>query len=206
MKKKLPKINLSDWGTVEEGSPPIPKDPNKISLTPTGKDGKELEWYGHSWAGVIAYAKALGLKYTDVGSLIETTYGDRTTFKQILFAQEVHKSLDMVDYYRRPRLEMAPTGIESKMHYAIRMEQKKIFKLYAEAGGKARDKYKGAAALYAKVYKKRKSFVEAYLFENKETKAQRAKTANAVSKALGTDKIFKDIFKDIKVPKKKSKK
>jgi hypothetical protein len=112
----------------------------------------------------------------------------------------------MVDYYRRPRLEMAPTGTESKMHYAIRMEQKKIFKLYAEAGGKARDKYKGAAALYAKVYKKRKSFVEAYLFENKQTKAQRAKTANAVAKALGHDKIFKDIFKDMKVPKKKSKK
>ena len=45
-----------------------------------------------------------------------------------------------------------------------------------------------------------------FVFENKQTKAQRAKTANAVAKALGHDKIFKDIFKDMKVPKKKSKK
>ena len=72
-KKKLPKINLEDWGTIEEG---MPKVKNKISLVPTGKNGQEIEWYGRSWAGVIDYAKALGLKYTDVGSLLENTYGD----------------------------------------------------------------------------------------------------------------------------------
>jgi hypothetical protein len=133
-KKKLPKINLDDWGTIEEG---MPKVKNKISLVPTGKDGQEIEWYGRSWAGVIDYAKALGLKYTDVGSLIENTYGDRTSFKQIIFAQQVHKSLSMLDYYRRPRIKVAPTGKESDMHYAIRMDQKAIFKLYKEAGGSA---------------------------------------------------------------------
>ena len=39
-KKKLPKINLEDWGTIEEG---MPKVKNKISLIPTGKDGLELK-------------------------------------------------------------------------------------------------------------------------------------------------------------------
>jgi hypothetical protein len=194
---------LELFGTVEPGAPNLK---NKVSLVPTGKDGKEVEWYGRSWAGVIDYAKALGLKYTDVGSLLENTYGDRTSFQEILFAQEVHKSLDKVYYYRRPRLKMAPTGTESDMHYAIRMQQPKIFKLYAAAGGKAKDKFKGAAALYSKVYKKRKSFVEAYLYENKQTREQAAKTAKARAKALGTKEIFKDIFKDMKVPKKKSKK
>ena len=199
-KKKLPKIDLKDWGSFEEGAP---NSKNKVSLVPTGKDGKEIEWYGRSWAGVIDYAKALGLKYTDVGSLLENTYGDRTSFQEILFAQEVHKSLEMVDYYRRPRLKMAPSGTESKMHYAIRMQQAKIFKLYAKAGGKAKDKFKGAAALYSKVYKKRKSMVEAYLHENKQTREQAAKTAEAVSKALGTNKVFKEIFKKETALKKK---
>ncbi|MCH1559051.1 MAG: hypothetical protein L7T23_02745 [Alphaproteobacteria bacterium] len=201
-KKNLPEINLDDWGTFEEGMPKVKKN---ISLIPVGKDGKEIEWYGRSWAGVIDYAKALGLKYTDVGSLLENTYGDRTSFQEILFAQEVHKSLEMVDYYRRPRLKMAPSGTESKMHYAIRMQQAKIFKLYAKAGGKAKDKFKGAAALYSKVYKKRKSMVEAYLHENKQTSEQAAKTAEAVSKALGTEKVFRDIFKKEAVIKKKKK-
>ena len=189
-KKKLPKINLEDWGTIEEG---MPKVKNKISLIPTGKDGQEIEWYGRSWAGVIDYAKALGLKYTDVGSLLENTYGDRTSFQEIIFAQEVHKSLEMVDYYRRPRLKMAPSGTESKMHYAIRMQQTKIFKLYSVAGGRAKDKFKGIAAMYSKIYKKRKDMVEAYLHENKQTKEQAAKTTEAVSKVLGTDKLFKKI-------------
>jgi len=192
MKKKLPKINISDYGSFEKGSPPRK---NKVSLVPTGKDGKEIEWYGRSWAGVIDYAKALGLKYTDVGSLLENTYGDRTTFNQILLAQEVHKSLAMVDYYRKPRIKIAPTGTETDMHYAIRMQQTKIFKLYAAAGGKQKDKFKGVTALYKKVLKTRKSFVEAYMYENKQTEAQRKKSAAAVSKVLVTKKVFKKIFK-----------
>jgi len=201
-KKKLPKIDLKDWGSFEEGAPNLK---NKISLVPTRKDGKEIEWYGRSWAGVIDYAKALGLKYTDVGSLLENTYGDRTTFNQILLAQEVHKSLAMVDYYRRPRIKMAPTGSESDMHYAIRMQQTKIFKLYAAAGGKQKDKFKGVAAMYANVYKKRKSFVEAYLYENKQTREQAAKTAKTRAKALGTNKVFKKIFKKETALRKKKK-
>ena len=199
-KKKLPKINLDDWGTIEEG---MPKVKNKISLVPTGKDGQEIEWYGRSWAGVIDYAKALGLKYTDVGSLIENTYGDRTSFKQIIFAQQVHKSLSMLDYYRRPRIKVAPTGKESDMHYAIRMDQKAIFKLYKEAGGSAKDRFKGIKKMYDNVYKNRKNFVEAYLFEDKKTEAQLKIIAEARCKALGYKGLFEKIEKDFIKNKKK---
>ena len=199
-KKKLPKINLDDWGTIEEG---MPKVKNKISLVPTGKDGQEIEWYGRSWAGVIDYAKALGLKYTDVGSLLENTYGDRTSFKQIIFAQQVHKSLSMLDYYRRPRIKVAPTGKESDMHYAIRMDQKSIFKLYKEAGGSAKDKFKGIKKMYDNVYKNRKNFVEAYLFEDKKTEAQLKRIAEARCKALGYKGLFEKIEKDFIKNKKK---
>ena len=115
------------------------------------KLANDVEWYGRSWAGVIEYAQSLGLKYTDLGTLVENTYGDRTTFKQVIFAQQVHKSLSMVPYYRRERLDVAPYGKETDMHYAIRLDQKAIFKLYAVAGGKAKDKFKGVAALYSKV-------------------------------------------------------
>ena len=199
-KKKLPKINLDDWGTIEEG---MPKVKNKISLVPTGKDGQEIEWYGRSWAGVIDYAKALGLKYTDVGSLIENTYGDRTSFKQIIFAQQVHKSLSMLDYYRRPRIKVAPTGKESDMHYAIRMDQKAIFKLYKEAGGSAMDKFKGIKKMYDNVYKNRKNFVEAYLYEDKKTEEQLKRIAEARCKALGHKGLFEKIEKDFIKNKKK---
>ena len=149
--------SLEYWGAAEKGSPPIPKDKSKVSLAPVDKDGNEVEWYGYGWPGIIRYAEALGVDYTQVGSWIESTHGNRATFNQIMFAQELHKSLGMVDHYRRPREDMAPTGKESDMHYAIRMQQTKIFKLYAAAGGKAKDKFKGVAALYSKVYKKRSS-------------------------------------------------
>ena len=90
---------------------------------------------------------------------------------------------------------MTPTETETDMHYAIRIQQTKIFKLYAAAGGKQKDKFKGVAAMYANVYKKRKSFVEAYLYENKQTREQATKTAKVRAKALGTNKVFKEIFK-----------
>ena len=202
-KKKLPKLNLDDWGTPEEGSPP---HKNKTSLVPIGKDGEEIEWYGRSWAGVIEYAKSLGLKYTDLGALVESTYGNKATFKQIMFAQQVHKSLSLVPYYRREREKMAPSGIESDMHYAIRMDQKAILKLYRLAGGKPKDEFKGAAAMYARVYKTRKSFVEAYLFTEKLTKKRMKEVAEIRSKALGTDKLFKKLSKVDAALKKKQKK
>jgi len=151
----------------------------------TAKLANDVEWYGRSWAGVIEYAQSLGLKYTDLGTLVENYYGDRTTFKQVIFAQQVHKSLSMVPYYRRDRIKMAPTGEESDMHYAIRMDKNAIFKLYAVAGGKAKDKFKGVAALYSKVYKRRKKEVEAYLFTDKLSKKQMKELAEKRSEALG---------------------
>lgn len=154
------------------------------------KLANDVEWYGRSWAGVIEYAQSLGLKYTDLGTLVENTYGDRTTFKQVIFAQQVHKSLSMVPYYRRERLDVAPYGKETDMHYAIRLDQKAIFKLYAVAGGKAKDKFKGVAALYSKVYKSRKKEVEAYLFTDKLSKKRMKELAEIRSKALGTKGIM----------------
>ena len=160
------------------------------------KLANDVEWYGRSWAGVIEYAQSLGLKYTDLGTLVENTYGDRTTFKQVIFAQQVHKSLSLVPYYRRPRIKMAPTGKETNMHYAIRMDQKAIFKLYAVAGGKSKDKFKGVAALYSKVYKSRKKEVEAYLFTDKLSKKRMKELAEIRSKALGTKGIMDQLMKN----------
>ena len=198
--------SLDYWGAAEKGSPPLPKDKSKVSLSPLDKDGNEIEWYGYGWPGIIRYAESLGVDYTQVGSWIESTFGNRATFNQIMFAQEVHKSLGMVDHYRRPRLEIAPTGKESDMHYAIRMQQTKIFKLYAAAGGKAKDKYKGIAALYNQVQKTRKKYVEAYLYEHQHTKAEKQKMAEAASKALGLDNVMgKVLEKDPKRTYKKEK-
>tara|TARA_R100000900_G_scaffold103865_1_gene80622 strand:- start:111 stop:755 length:645 start_codon:yes stop_codon:yes gene_type:complete len=183
------------WGTAADALPKPKNLSNGVSLAPVDKDGNHIEWVGYGWPGVVKYAEALGVNYTVVGDWLENTYGNKATLSQVLFAQELHKSLDMVPYYRKPRLDMAPTGKESDMHYAIRMQQTKIFKLYALAGGKAKDKFKGIAALYKQIYKTRKKYVEAYLYEHQHTKAERQKMAKAVSKALGTHKVFKKILK-----------
>ena len=78
--------------------------------------------------------------------------------------------------------------------------------MYAAAGGKAKDKFKGIAALYKQIYKTRKKYVEAYLYEHQHTKAEKKKMAEAASKALGTDKMFKKIEEASKELIKKKKK
>tara|TARA_S200002703_G_scaffold1250_2_gene2159 strand:+ start:202 stop:870 length:669 start_codon:yes stop_codon:yes gene_type:complete len=191
--KKIIGGSVEYWGTAEDAAPSPKNLSNGISLAPVDKDGNDIEWVGYGWPGIVKYAEALGVNYTVIGDWLENTYGNKATFNQIMFAQEVHKSLGMVDYYRRPRENMAPTGKESDMHYAIRMQQPKIFKLYAAAGGKAQDKFKGITALYKQIYKTRKKYVEAYLYEHQHTKAEKQKMAEAASKALGTDKIFEKI-------------
>ena len=188
--------SLDLWGSKEKGSPPLPKNPNNISLAPIGKDGKEIEWYGRGWIGVIEYANSLGIDYTMIGNYLEKNFGNRTTFNQILLAQAVHQSLEKIDYYRRPRLKMAPRGTESDMHYAIRMDQKNIFKLYKSAGGNAKDKFKGISAMYKQALKERRSFVEAYKYKDELNREQREDLAKRKGKALGTNKIFGKIFKD----------
>jgi hypothetical protein len=40
-----------------------------VSLAPIGKDGKEIEWVGRGWQGVIEYAEALGLTANHIGLL-----------------------------------------------------------------------------------------------------------------------------------------
>tara|TARA_Y100000294_G_C8465596_1_gene300493 strand:- start:171 stop:824 length:654 start_codon:yes stop_codon:yes gene_type:complete len=196
--KKIIGGSIEYWGSFEKGSPPLPKDLTKISLAPVGKDGNEVEWYGYGWPGVINYATALGIDYTQVGNWLENTFGNRATFNQIMFAQELHKSLAMVDYYKRPRIKMAPTGKESDMHYAIRMQQTKLSKLYKAAGGKHKDFFKGAAAMYRQIYKTRKKFVEAYLYEHQHTKAEKKKIAKAAAKALGIDNVMGRVLKNFK--------
>lgn len=201
MKKKISKKealkiiggSLDKWGSFEK-LPDLPKDPNNVVLTPIGKDGKEIEWYGRGWKGVIDYAAALGIDYTIVGSFLEKTFGNRTTFNQIMLAQAVHKSLAKVDYYRRPRIKIAPTGKESDMHYAIRMDQKKIFKLYEKCGGKAKNKFKAIEQMYRQTYKSRKEFVEAYLYENKLNSQQRKDLAERKQKAIDPTGIMKRVL------------
>lgn len=184
---------LYPWGTFEPGPGPKPRGKLNATLVPIGKDGKEIEWYGRGWDGVVEYAKALGLNYTHVGNWLEKNFGDRTTIEQIIIAQEVHKALEKVPYRRTERLKMAPSGIESNMHYALRTADVDIFKLYEQYGGKAKDQVKAITKLYKEMMRKRPEMVTAYKYENELSREDRELFAEAKSKALGHDKIFKNI-------------
>ena len=187
-------INLDDYGTFEDGPLPEPKDKSGVSLAPIGRDGKEIEWVGRGWQGVIEYAEALGLTSNHIGCYIEENFGNRTTFNQIMLAQQVHRSLEMIEHYREPRLNVAPKGLESDMHYAIRMDQVKIFKLYALCGGKAKNKFKAIGQMYNQVMKDRKEFVLAYKRFDELNKTQKAELAKAKSKANKSE-LFNKIIK-----------
>ena len=173
----------------------------KFKLMPIGKDGKEVDWF-YGWKGIEKLTKSLGKSWMDVGELIEDTWGDRTSAEQIWLCQEVHKSLQMLDYYRRPRLKTAPSsdGRESDMHYAIRMNLDKIKKHYEASGGKAKDIYKAVTQLYNSMMdSNRKNYVLAYL-PKPPSEAQQRKVAKAMAKAVGHDIIGK-ILKDVKLKK-----
>jgi len=168
---------------------------------PIGKDGKEVDWF-YGWKGIEKLTKSLGKSWMDVGELIEDTWGDRTSAEQIWLCQEVHKSLQMLDYYRRPRLKTAPSsdGRESDMHYAIRMNLDKIKKHYEASGGKAKDIYKAVTQLYNSMMdSNRKNYVLAYL-PKPPSEAKQRKVAKAMAKAVGHDIIGK-ILKDVKLKK-----
>lgn len=163
-----------------------------MKLMPIGKDGNEVDWF-HGWPGIIKYTEALGKDWVDVGQLIEDTWGDRTSAAQIWLCQEVHKSLQMIDYYRRPRLKTAPRsdGKESDMHYAIRMNLDNITKHYKAAGGKSKNIYKAVTQLYKQTMNSnRKRWVLAYL-PKPPSAAERKKTAKAMAKAVGHEIIGK---------------
>ena len=187
-------INLDDYGTFEDGPLPEPKDKSGVSLAPIGRDGKEIEWVGRGWQGVIEYAEALGLTANHIGCYIEENFGNRTTFNQIMLAQQVHRSLEMIEHYREPRLNVAPKGLESDMHYAIRMDQVKIFKLYALCGGKAKNKFKAIGQMYNQVMKDRKEFVLAYKRFDEKNKEKKIKLAKVKSKANKSE-LFNKIIK-----------
>ena len=173
----------------------------KFKLMPIGKDGKEVDWF-HGWEGIEKLTKALGKSWVDVGELIEDTWADRTSAEQIWLCQEVHKSLQMVDYYRRPRLKTAPSsdGKESDMHYAIRMNLDKITKHYEAAGGKSKNIYKAVTQLYNTMMKSnRKNYVLAYL-PKPPSPAKQKKLGKAVAKAVG-HKIIGKVLKGHKFKK-----
>jgi hypothetical protein len=111
-----------------------------------------------------------------------------------MLAQQVHRSLEMIEHYRKPRLKVAPKGLESDMHYAIRMDQVNIFKLYALCGGKAKDKFKAIGQMYNQVMKDRKEFVLAYKRFDELNKTQKAELAKAKSKANKSE-LFNKIIK-----------
>ena len=66
--------------------------------------------------------------------------------------------------HNKPRLKVGPKGLENDMHYAIRMDYKNIKQLYSKCG-KATDIYKAVSQMYQRVYKARKRWVEAYLYD-----------------------------------------
>ena len=145
----------------------------KTALMPIGADGKEYDWF-YGWDGIIGYAKALNKSWVDVGELMELTWGDRTTFRQVHCCSEVHRSLINVQkgmYRGKKRLSLAPTGKEPDIHFAIRMNRKTIFDLYKKTGGTAKDKYKAITQLYNKMISgPRKSFLISAAREEKNIK------------------------------------
>ena len=134
---------------------------NDFKLMPIGKDGKDVDWF-YGWKGIEKLTKALGKTWIDVGELIEDNWVDRTSFDQIMLCQAVHKSLNKK--HNKPRLKVGPKGLENDMHYAIRMDYKNIKQLYSKCG-KATDIYKAVSQMYQRVYKARKRWVEAYLYD-----------------------------------------
>ena len=136
------------------------KKPN-FKLMPTDKKGNDIDWF-HGWSGIQKLTEALGKTWIDVGELIEDNWVDRTSFHQIMLCQAVHKSLNKK--YNKPRLKVGPKGLENDMHYAIRMDYKNIKQLYSKCG-KATDIYKAVSQMYQRVYKARKRWVEAYLYD-----------------------------------------
>ena len=136
------------------------KKPN-FKLMPTDKKGNDIDWF-HGWSGIQKLTEALGKTWSDVGELIEDNWVDRTSFHQIMLCQAVHKSLNKK--HNKPRLKVGPKGLENDMHYAIRMDYKNIKQLYSKCG-KATDIYKAVSQMYQRVYKARKRWVEAYLYD-----------------------------------------
>ena len=136
------------------------KKPN-FKLMPTDKKGNDIDWF-HGWSGIQKLTEALGETWIDVGELIEDNWVDRTSFHQIMLCQAVHKSLNKK--HNKPRLKVGPKGLENDMHYAIRMDYKNIKQLYSKCG-KATDIYKAVSQMYQRVYKARKRWVEAYLYD-----------------------------------------
>ena len=136
------------------------KKPN-FKLMPTDKKGNDIDWF-HGWSGIEKLTKALGKTWIDVGELIEDNWVDRTSFHQIMLCQAVHKSLNKK--HNKPRLKVGPKGLENDMHYAIRMDYKNIKQLYSKCG-KVTDIYKAVSQMYQRVYKARKRWVEAYLYD-----------------------------------------
>ena len=136
------------------------KKPN-FKLMPTDKKGNDIDWF-HGWSGIQKLTEALGETWIDVGELIEDNWVDRTSFHQIMLCQAVHKSLNKK--HNKPRLKVGPKGLENDMHYAIRMDYKNIKQLYSKCG-KATDIYKAVSHMYQRVYKARKRWGEAYLYD-----------------------------------------
>jgi len=112
----------------------------------------EIDYLVQGWPGVIKLAEAMGKTSTDVGDLMNDVWGDKTNVNQLLLCSAVHyfKSKKMLKMYKKPRLKLAPKGTETDIHYAIRMNHKKIRDIYSKVG-KAKDIYKAVTQLYKKI-------------------------------------------------------
>jgi hypothetical protein len=131
-------------------------------MFPADEEGNELRYHG--WDGVAELAALYGKSWQQVGELIEHTWGDRTTMKQIVFACAVYASLmNAKEGYYKAKRQKVPVN-ENDIHYAIRMDYNRIKKLFYEATsrkkGTVKDFYKSARQLYTEVMKKRGGWVK----------------------------------------------
>jgi hypothetical protein len=73
-----------------------------------------------------------------------------------MLAQQVHRSLEMIDHYREPRLKSLPKVWSLICTTQLEWIRRNIFKLYDLCGGKAKDKFKAIGQMYNQVMKDRK--------------------------------------------------
>jgi hypothetical protein len=131
-------------------------------MFPADELGNEFQYHG--WSGVAELAAFYGKSWQQVGELMEHTWGDRTTMKQIVFASAVYASLmNVKEGYYKAKRQKVPIN-ETDIHYAIRMDCNRIKKLYYEATsrkqGTVNNFYKAARQLYTDIMKKRTGWVK----------------------------------------------
>jgi hypothetical protein len=123
---------------------------NNARLMPVDKDGKEVDWF-RGWDGIADLAKAYGKTWSDVGLLMEETWGDKTTIEQVVACSYIYLGLAHIKNKDKEILSKRQTK-ENDTHLAIRVNLKNIKRFY---NPKTKDFYKSVRQMYDDVMNNR---------------------------------------------------